>query len=91
MAARQQRSSPNSKPMTHFIAQKPVTHFTARKVYDHFIAQKPVTHFTARKVYDHFIAQSLHVPAHHRTVRLVGLLVADFVKNFQNALEGHVK
>ncbi|GBN56974.1 hypothetical protein AVEN_97460-1 [Araneus ventricosus] len=36
----QQRSSPNSKPMTHFIAQKPVTHFTARKVYDHFHSTK---------------------------------------------------
>ncbi|GBL87463.1 hypothetical protein AVEN_264960-1 [Araneus ventricosus] len=35
----QQRNSPNSKPMTHFIAQKPVSHF---------IAQNPVSHFSAQ-------------------------------------------
>ncbi|GBM60547.1 hypothetical protein AVEN_274325-1, partial [Araneus ventricosus] len=61
MAARQllqQRSSPNSKPMTHFIAQKAC---------DTFHSTKPVTHFTAPKVYDHFIAQSLHVPVHHQS------------------------
>ncbi|GBM92530.1 hypothetical protein AVEN_177959-1 [Araneus ventricosus] len=63
----QQRSSPNSKPMTHFIAQKPVAHFIAKKPVAHFIAKKPVTHFIARKVYDHFIAQCLHVPAHHQS------------------------
>ncbi|GBO17224.1 hypothetical protein AVEN_14486-1 [Araneus ventricosus] len=54
----QQRISPNSKSMTHFIAQKAC---------DTFHSTKSMTHFTARKVYDHFIAQSLHVPAHHQS------------------------
>ncbi|GBM31666.1 hypothetical protein AVEN_101284-1 [Araneus ventricosus] len=57
----QQRISPNSKPMTHFIAQKPVTHCTARKVYDHFIAQSlhvPAHHQSGQ--------QSAHMHAEHR-------------------------
>ncbi|GBM96697.1 hypothetical protein AVEN_171873-1 [Araneus ventricosus] len=48
----QQRSSPNSKP---------VTHFTARKVYDHFIAQSlqvPAHHQSGQ--------QSAHMHAAHR-------------------------
>ncbi|GBM20977.1 hypothetical protein AVEN_9682-1 [Araneus ventricosus] len=48
----QQRSSPNSKP---------VTHFTARKVYDHFIAQSlqvPAYHQSGQ--------QSAHMHAAHR-------------------------
>ncbi|GBN67831.1 hypothetical protein AVEN_213657-1 [Araneus ventricosus] len=63
MAARQllqQRSSPNSKPVTHFTAQKSMTHFTARKVYDHFIAQSllvPAHHQSGQ--------QSAHMHAAH--------------------------
>ncbi|GBM98790.1 hypothetical protein AVEN_123099-1 [Araneus ventricosus] len=48
----QQRSSPNSKP---------VTHFTARKVYDHFIAQSllvPAHHQSGQ--------QSAHMHTAHR-------------------------
>ncbi|GBM20808.1 hypothetical protein AVEN_108257-1 [Araneus ventricosus] len=55
MAARQllqQRNSPNSKSVTHFIAQKPVTHFIAQSLH------VPAHHQSGQK--------SAHMHAAHR-------------------------